>query len=88
MTYALLDEQQRIRLRDLSKVRKDKMYTATPNVALGNYIQELHNMHPECFNATASELRDRVFFDEPSLPILYERHVRPITQSPYRNPRA
>jgi hypothetical protein len=84
MSTTLLNEYQRIRLRDLSQVRKDKMYTAKPNVALEKYIEELHNQSPECFHTDYKSLSERVFFDEPTSVTPYARFSRNRNYSPYR----
>jgi hypothetical protein len=75
-------EAQRQRLKDLSKVRKDKNYSATPNAKLEEYIEVLHDMYPEMFH-TKESLKMRVFMDTPtSLATPYARCVRPREESP------
>lgn len=76
------NEHQRQMLKDLSKVRKDKNYSATPNVKLEEYIETLKDMYPEMFH-TKDTLKNRVFVDTPtSLATPYARCVRPREQSP------
>ena len=78
----LLNELQRQKLRDLSKVRKDKDYPATPNMALEKYIEELRDQYPEAFH-TKGSLKERVFMDEPRLNATpYARSVRAYAESP------
>lgn len=76
------NETQRQKLKDLSKVRKDKNYSTTPNMKLEEYIAELYDMYPEMFHTT-NTLKDRVFMDTPtSLATPYARCVRSRENSP------
>jgi hypothetical protein len=81
-----LNEQQRQRLRDLSRVitgdKKD--YPVLPNMPLETYIEELRDQYPEAF-LTKDDLSKRVFMDEPRLIATpYARSVRSYAQSPIR----
>ena len=77
------NETQRQRLRDLSKLRKDKEYSAIPNTALNEYITQLKDLYPEMFQDEESARR-RVFVDEPrSAATDRARFVRPRSQSPH-----
>lgn len=77
-----LNELQRQKLRDLSHVRKDKDYPATPNMVLEKYIEELRDQYPEAFH-TKESLKDRVFMDEPRMNSTpYARSVRAYAESP------
>ena len=84
MTATLLNDLQRTRLRDLSKVRKDQNYPIMPNAALEAYIAELKEQYPECFHSTRRTLETRVFVDEPTTITPYARFVRSRNASPYR----
>lgn len=76
------NETQRQRLKDLSKIRKDKNYPAAPNIKLEEYIEELRDMYPEKFH-TKDTVKHRVFVDEPrSIYTPYARYVRPYAESP------
>ena len=77
----LLNELQRQKLRDLSHVRKDKDYSAQPNVALEAYIAELREQYPEAFLTTKESLKARVFMDEPRF-MPQANYIRPYAQSP------
>lgn len=76
-----LNELQRQKLRDLSKVRKDKDYPVLPNMALEKYIEELREQYPEAFLTTKESLKARVFMDEPRF-MPHANFVRPYAQSP------
>ena len=84
MTTTLLNDLQRTRLRDLSKVRKDQNYPIMPNAALEAYIAELKEQYPECFHSTRTTMDKRVFMDEPTTVTAHARFVRPRSASPYR----
>ena len=75
-----LNELQRQKLRDLSRVRKDKDYPATPNMVLETYLEELRDQYPEAFH-TKESLKERVFMDEPRF-IPSAKFIRPYGQSP------
>ena len=77
-----LNELQRQKLRDLSRVRKDKDYPATPNMVLETYLEELRDQYPEAFH-TKESLKERVFMDEPRMNSTpYARSVRAYAESP------
>lgn len=84
MTTTLLNDLQRTRLRDLSRVRADKNYPIMPNVALEAYITELKEQYPECFHSSRTTMDKRVFVDEPATITPLARFVRPRSESPYR----
>jgi hypothetical protein len=67
MSTTLLNELQRQRLRDLSRVCKDGNYPTLPNLPLDKYLEELRDQYPEAFH-TRESLKNRVFMDEPRFP--------------------
>jgi hypothetical protein len=78
-----LNTHQRQMLQDLSRVRKDRLYSAQPNTHLDEYIETLHDLYPEMFHNKRT-LAMRVFVDEPStIDTPYARHVRTRNESPY-----
>jgi hypothetical protein len=83
MSVTPLNELQRERLRDLSKVRKDRNYSTAPNIELEKYINELWSQYPEYFHGTKNSLSKRVFMDEPAAADC-ARFVRSWKDSPYR----
>jgi len=78
------NETQRQKLRELSKVRVDRDYPATPNKPLDEYIKQMKDLYPEMFHLTKADLDSRVFMDTPSGNIPYARAVRTLAQSPRR----
>jgi hypothetical protein len=81
----MLKDYQRETLINLSDVRKDNSYQNT-NKPLEEYLILLRKNYSKNFYNNSSELKERVFFDQPStIPSsMYNRHIRSITKSPYR----
>jgi hypothetical protein len=80
MSTTLLTEQQRQKLRDLSRVREDKDYPVRPNEPLEAYITELREQYPEAF-LDKDSLKNRVFMDEPRF-IHNAKFIRAYGKSP------
>jgi len=82
MSTTLLNELQRQKLRDLSRVltgdKKD--YPVRPNEPLEAYITELREQYPEAF-LDKDSLKNRVFMDEPRF-IHNAKFIRAYGKSP------